>query len=116
MYNTRKITDSLSYVGVSDRRLTLFENIFPIEGVSYNSYILKDEKTVLFDTVDISACEQFIENIEHELNGKELDGRAINVSIAKPKEDRPRRDGNGGGYRGGDRGGNGGGSFRQRSW
>ena len=50
-----------------------------------------------------------------ELNGKELDGRAINVSIAKPKEDRPRRDGNGGGYRGGDRGGNGN-SFRQRSW
>ncbi|MGN0018079.1 MAG: flavin reductase [Candidatus Gastranaerophilaceae bacterium] len=78
MYNTRKITDSLSYVGVSDRRLTLFENIFPIEGVSYNSYILKDEKTVLFDTVDISACEQFIENIEHELNGKELDYIIVN--------------------------------------
>ena len=52
-----------------------------------------------------------------ELNGKELDGRAINVSIAKPKEDRPRRDGNGGGFRGGDRGGDrGGNSFRQRSW
>lgn len=50
-----------------------------------------------------------------QLNGKELDGRAIAVSIARPKEDRPR---DGGGYRGGnDRGGNGGGnSFRQRSW
>ena len=44
-----------------------------------------------------------------ELDGKELDGRSINVSLAKPKEDRPR---NGGGFRGG----NGGGSFRQRSW
>ena len=47
-----------------------------------------------------------------ELNGKELDGREISVSLARPKEDRPRRDFNGGG--GGDRGGNG--SFRQRSW
>lgn len=47
-----------------------------------------------------------------QLNGKELDGRAINVSLARPKEDRPRRD-----FNGGDRGGNnGGGSFRQRSW
>ncbi|MCB9819694.1 RNA-binding protein [Candidatus Nomurabacteria bacterium] len=42
-----------------------------------------------------------------DLNGKELDGREINVSLARPKEDRPRRDNNGG---------NGGGSFRQRSW
>ena len=51
-----------------------------------------------------------------QLNGKDLDGRAIAVSIARPKEDRP-QGGNGGGYRGGnDRGGNGGGSFRQRSW
>ena len=48
-----------------------------------------------------------------ELNGKELDGREINVSIAKPKEDRPKRDF--GGDRGGNRGGSGG-SFRQRSW
>lgn len=47
-----------------------------------------------------------------QLDGKELDGRTISVSLARPKEDRPRRDFNGGG----DRGGNGGGSFRQRSW
>lgn len=45
------------------------------------------------------------------LDGKELDGRAISVGLARPKEDRPRRD-----FGGGDRGGNGGGSFRQRSW
>jgi RNA recognition motif-containing protein len=44
-----------------------------------------------------------------QLDGKELDGRAISVGLARPKEDRPRRDS-------GDRGGNGGGSFRQRSW
>jgi RNA recognition motif-containing protein len=49
-----------------------------------------------------------------DLNGKELDGRAINVNLARPKEDRPRRDFNGGGNNGG--GNNGGGSFRQRSW
>ncbi|QQG51185.1 MAG: RNA-binding protein [Candidatus Saccharibacteria bacterium] len=50
-----------------------------------------------------------------QLDGKELDGRAISVGLARPKEDRPRRD-FGGNDRGGDRGGNGGGSFRQRSW
>jgi RNA recognition motif-containing protein len=51
-----------------------------------------------------------------QLNGKELDGRAINVDIARPKEDRPRGNfgGNGGGNNGG--GNNGGGAFRQRSW
>ena len=54
-----------------------------------------------------------------QLDGKELDGRAISVGLARPKEDRPRRDfgGAGGGNdRGGNGGGNGGGSFRQRSW
>ncbi len=50
-----------------------------------------------------------------QLDGKELDGRTISVGLARPKEDRPRRDfgGNGGGN---SRGGSGGGSFRQRSW
>lgn len=48
-----------------------------------------------------------------QLDGKELDGRTISVGMARPKEDRPRRDFNGGGN---SRGGNGGGSFRQRSW
>jgi RNA recognition motif-containing protein len=46
-----------------------------------------------------------------QLDGKELDGRAISVGLARPKEDRPKRD-----FGGGDRGGSGGGSFRQRSW
>lgn len=50
-----------------------------------------------------------------QLNGQELDGRAISVSLARPKEDRPRRDFGGNGGRGGNGGGNGG-SFRQRSW
>ena len=46
MHNTRKITDDLTFLGVNDRRIALFENVFPVErGVSYNSYLLKDEKT-----------------------------------------------------------------------
>ena len=52
MHNFRKINDDVYYVGASDRRLALFENIYPIErGVSYNSYLVLDEKTVLLDTL-----------------------------------------------------------------
>lgn len=50
------------------------------------------------------------------LNGKELDGRAISVSLARPREERPKRSFGGGGDRGGDSRGGNGGSFRQRSW
>ena len=57
MYNVRKVTEDIVWVGASDRRLALFENIFPIpRGVSYNSYVLLDEKTVLLDTVDASVA------------------------------------------------------------
>lgn len=79
MHNTRKITDDSVFLGVNDRRLALFENVFPIErGVSYNSYLLKDEKTVLLDTVDKNVSEQFLENLEYELNGRKLDYLIIN--------------------------------------
>ena len=71
MYCFRKVTDDLYWVGGSDRRLELFENIFPIpNGVSYNSYLLMDEKTVLFDTVDASIGRQFLENVEAVLGGR----------------------------------------------
>ena len=74
MYNIRKITDDLIYIGCSDRRLSLFESAYPIpNGISYNSYLLKDDKTVLFDTVDKSCSEQFFENLEAGLDGKSLD-------------------------------------------
>ena len=57
MYCVRNVTEDLYWVGANDHRLTLFENIHPIpRGVSYNAYLLLDEKTVLFDTVDWSAC------------------------------------------------------------
>lgn len=75
----RNITEDLYWVGGNDRRLALFENIHPIpRGVSYNSYLLMDEKTVLFDTVDWSICRQFIENIQWILKGKPLDYMVIN--------------------------------------
>ena len=74
MQNIRKITDDLIYVGCSDRRLQLFESAYPIpDGVSYNSYLLKDEKTVLFDTVDKVCSCQFFTNLEAALDGRSLD-------------------------------------------
>ena len=79
MVNVRKITEDITWVGANDHRLNLFENIHPIpQGVSYNSYLLLDEKTVLFDTVDWSACRQMIENIRHVLAGRPLDYLVIN--------------------------------------
>ncbi len=74
MHCVRKITDELWWVGANDRRTPLFENIHPIpQGVSYNSYLLMDEKTVLFDCVDWSAAPQLVENVEFLLQGRELD-------------------------------------------
>lgn len=79
MYNVRKVTENIVWVGASDRRLALFENIFPIpRGVSYNSYVLLDEKTVLLDTVDASVAGQFFENLEHVLDGRKLDYLIVN--------------------------------------
>lgn len=79
MHCVRKVTEDLYWVGANDHRLTLFENIHPIpKGVSYNSYLLLDEKTVLFDTVDWSACRQLLDNIEYLLDGRDLDYLVIN--------------------------------------
>lgn len=74
MHNIRKITDDLIYIGCSDRKIALFESAYKVtEGVSYNSYLLKDEKTVLFDTVDKSCDVQFFKNLEAALDGRHLD-------------------------------------------
>lgn len=79
MYCVREIAENLYWVGGNDRRLALFENIHPIpRGVSYNSYLLLDEKTVLFDTVDWSICRQFLENIKGVLGDRPLDYMVIN--------------------------------------
>ena len=79
MYNTQKITDDLTWIGASDRRLALFENVYPVpNGISYNSYLLTDDKTVLFDTVDASVGKQFFENLLFALNGRMLEYIIIN--------------------------------------
>lgn len=79
MYNVQKIKDDLYYVGANDRRLALFESVFPIpRGVSYNSYLVCDEKTVLLDTVDKAVGSQFFENLEFALGGRKLDYVVVN--------------------------------------
>ena len=79
MHNTRKLTDDLHYVGASDRKLALFENVYPIpSGVSYNSYLLLDEKTVLLDTADAAISEQFFENVAYLLSDRQLDYLVVN--------------------------------------
>ena len=75
----RKITGDIYWVGGNDRQIELFENIFPLaKGVSYNSYLLLDEQTVLFDTADYAVGKQFIENVMSVLNGRDLNYIVIN--------------------------------------
>lgn len=79
MYCVKKVTEDTFWIGASDRRLALFENIYPIpRGVSYNAYVIMDEKTVLLDTVDKSVSGQFFENLEHVLGGRKLDYLIVN--------------------------------------
>ena len=74
MYCTRKILDDLFWVGADDRRLACFEGVYGVpDGVSYNSDLLLDEKTVLFDTVDKAVYSVFLENVAHTLGGRPLD-------------------------------------------
>jgi len=74
MYCTKKITDDLIWVGGNDRRMAMFEGVYSVpDGVSYNSYLLLDKSTVLFDTVDKAVCKVFLENIAHVLGDRKLD-------------------------------------------
>ena len=74
MHCTVKMTEDLYWVGASDRRLALFEGVFGVpDGISFNSYLLTDEKTVLFDTADSAVRRTFRENLTHALAGRELD-------------------------------------------
>ena len=75
MHQVRTIAPDITYLGVSDRRIALFENAFPVpRGVSYNSYLVADDdKTVLLDTVDKSVGERFFENLAFALQGRALD-------------------------------------------
>lgn len=74
MYCTKNISKDLVWVGANDRRLAMFEGVYSVPaGVSYNSYLLLDDTTILFDTVDKAVSSIFFQNIEHALNGKNLD-------------------------------------------
>ena len=74
MINIQQAAQDIVWVGGSDRRLSLFENLFPLpNGVSYNSYVVLDEKTVLFDTADVSIADQYLENLEAALAGRTPD-------------------------------------------
>ena len=74
MHSTRKIKEDIYYLGASDRRIELFENVYPVsQGMSYNSYLITDEKTCLMDSVDESIRGQFLENLQYALNGRNLD-------------------------------------------
>ena len=79
MHCTKKLTEDIFWIGGNDRRLELFENIYPIpEGVSYNSYLLLDEKTVLIDTADEAIRTLFFENLFHTLGDRTLDYIVVN--------------------------------------
>ena len=79
MHGVQNITQDILFLGASDRRLALFENVFPIpRGVSYNSYLVKDEKTVLMDTVDQAVRNRFLENLAFGLEGRSLDYVVVN--------------------------------------
>ena len=74
MYCTKRLTDDLVWVGGNDRRLAMFEGVYSVPtGVSYNSYLLTDDSTVLFDTVDKAVGKVFFENLAHALGGRKLD-------------------------------------------
>lgn len=79
MHTETLISEGVFYIGASDRRISLFENAFPLEnGMSYNSYLFLDEKTAVLDTVDESCSRLYFANIEHLLNGRPLDYLIVN--------------------------------------
>lgn len=79
MHCIQTLAPDIFWVGGSDRRLERFENMFPLPGgVSYNSYLILDEKTVVMDTVDTSISALYLENITHTLNGRGLDYLVVN--------------------------------------
>ena len=79
MHCVHAVTSDVLWLGASDRRLALFENVYPIpRGISYNSYLVLDEKTILLDTVDKAVGDRFLENLEYGLHGRNLDYVVVN--------------------------------------
>lgn len=74
MHFIQEIHEDVYWVGVNDRRLQRFENMFPLKnGVAYNSYLIKDDKNTLMDCVDSTRVQQFLENVSAALDGEDLD-------------------------------------------
>lgn len=74
-----EVLNKIYYIGVNDRRKQLFENMWPLpSGVSYNSYVIDDEKTALLDTVEMGSGKQFLESIDEVLQGRHLDYLIVN--------------------------------------
>lgn len=68
------ITDSVKYIGANDKTIDLFESQYVVpNGISYNSYLIKDEKNVIMDTIDRRKTEEWIKNLEEELQGEKVD-------------------------------------------
>lgn len=79
MYKNRLVCEDTYYVGSSDRRLALFENVYPLNnGVSYNSYLIVDKKTCLLDGVDRSIVDEFVNKTKSALDGRNLDYLVVN--------------------------------------
>ncbi len=79
MHTIQEVAPGILSVGADDRRLALFENLFPLEnGVTYNAFLILDEKTALVDTVDASVARQFLENLDAALAGRALDYLVVN--------------------------------------
>ena len=88
MYCTRKVNDDYTWVGADGRRLAMFEGVFDVpNGISFNSYLLRDEKTVLFDTADAAVRRTFRENLLHALEGRPLDCVATMEPWTEPEEE-----------------------------
>lgn len=79
MYSNYEISSNIFWIGGNDRRLERFENMFPLpNGVSYNSYLVLDEKNAVIDTVDAAISALFLDNITQTLGGRNLDYLIIN--------------------------------------
>lgn len=79
MHNIKKVAENTYWIGGEDKKIGLFENVFPVpDGISYNSYFVDDEKTVLIDTADRAIADLFFDNLDYVLKGRGLDYLIIN--------------------------------------
>ena len=68
------ISKDIRYIGVNDHEVDLFEGQYPVpNGISYNSYVILDEKIAVMDTVDLNFGEQWLENLAAQLEGRKPD-------------------------------------------